>query len=112
MWCASDPCPCGSVRHCPRYADLQRYLDEFLSDRGMSFRDHILPRINQLILDSILAVKNMLRDNPTRRCFELFGYDFMVCLDRQGWGCGRMMNVLTCCWGLAGHRLTKTCAPG
>ena len=49
-----------------------------MPERGIDFRQHILPRIHQLIIDSIVANKDELRQGVTRRCFELYGYDFMV----------------------------------
>lgn len=70
---------CPGVCACPhRYSDLQAYLDEHLPNRFINFRENILPRVNRLILDSLLAVKSEMREGTTRRCFELFGYDFMV----------------------------------
>jgi tubulin--tyrosine ligase len=37
------------------YADLQDYIDEFFPDAEVSFRNDILPRIKELILDSLLS---------------------------------------------------------
>ena len=96
-----------------RYADLQQYLDQTMPERGIDFRQHILPRIHQLIIDSIVANKDELRQGVTRRCFELYGYDFMV---------GAALRLLVvptliaacarvCMSGVA-VRLTRTCERG
>lgn len=60
-------------------APSNRYLDEHYSDKKVNFREHILPRMRDLVRDAILSVRHKLDTaNSGRRCFELFGYDFMV----------------------------------
>lgn len=45
----------------------------------------MVPRIKDLIIDSILSVKNTLNPNKRSPCFELFGYDFLIDEDYRIW---------------------------
>jgi len=51
----------------------------------MDIYKHLLPRMKDLIIDSMLSVKDTM--NPMRRknCFELFGYDFLIDEDFRIW---------------------------
>lgn len=44
-----------------------------------------MSRIKDLIIDTILAVKNQLNPNKRKHCFELFGYDFLIDEDFRIW---------------------------
>jgi hypothetical protein len=44
-----------------------------------------MPRIKDLIIDTILSVKNQLNPNKRKDCFELFGYDFLIDEDFRIW---------------------------
>lgn len=51
----------------------------------MSFAEHILPRIKDLVIDCfVAAIANL---NPAKRenCFELMGYDFLIDEDFRVW---------------------------
>jgi hypothetical protein len=45
----------------------------------------ILPRIKDLIIDTILANKKILKPTKIKDCFELFGYDFLIDEDYRTW---------------------------
>jgi hypothetical protein len=45
----------------------------------------IIPRIKDLIIDSILANKKIMKPTKIKDCFELFGYDFLVDEDYRTW---------------------------
>ncbi len=45
----------------------------------------MIPRMKDLIIDSILSVKNCLNPNRISPCFELLGYDFMIDEDYRVW---------------------------
>jgi hypothetical protein len=47
--------------------------------------DHFMPRIKDIIIDTILAVKNQLNPNKRKNAFELFGYDFLIDEDFRIW---------------------------
>jgi len=65
------------------YEDFQQFLDEEYKD--VNFQEHIVPRMKDLIIDSILSVKNLLNPNRIHPSFELFGYDFMIDEDFRVW---------------------------
>ena len=44
-----------------------------------------MPRIKDLIIDTILSVKHQLNPNKRKHCFELFGYDFLIDEDFRIW---------------------------
>ena len=57
----------------------QEYISQQFPDACVSFRGDILARIKEQILDTLLSVRSTIdTNNKGRRCFELFGYDFMV----------------------------------
>lgn len=51
----------------------------------MSFNDHILPRIKDLVIDCFVAAIGGLNPNKRELCFELMGYDFMIDEDFRVW---------------------------
>lgn len=44
-----------------------------------------MPRIKDLIIDTILSVKSQLNPNKRKHVFELFGYDFLIDEDFRVW---------------------------
>ena len=44
-----------------------------------------MPRIKDIIIDTILSVKNQLNPNKRKNCFELYGYDFLIDEDFRIW---------------------------
>ena len=61
------------------FNQFQRYIDEHHGERGVSVREDLVPRMQNMVVDSIMATRSHLnRGNRKQRCFELFGYDFMV----------------------------------
>jgi hypothetical protein len=65
------------------YQDFQQFLDEEYKD--VSFQEHLLPRMKDLIIDSILSVKGLINPSRIQPAFELFGYDFMIDEDFRVW---------------------------
>jgi Tubulin-tyrosine ligase family len=47
--------------------------------------DHFMPRIKDIIIDTILSVRNQLNPNKRKNAFELFGYDFLIDEDFRIW---------------------------
>ena len=41
--------------------------------------------MKDIVIDSFLAVKNMMNPNRRKNTFELFGYDFMIDEDYRTW---------------------------
>jgi hypothetical protein len=68
------------------FEKLQKYLDETFPQYGLSVEEHLMPRIKDIIIDTILSVKGP-QLNPSKRkhCFELFGYDFLIDEDFRIW---------------------------
>jgi len=67
------------------FEKLQEYLDQEYGQYGISIEEHIMPRIKDLIIDTILSVKNQLNPNKRKFCFELYGYDFLIDEDFRVW---------------------------
>lgn len=67
------------------YDVLQDYLDQMFPDLQLSVRDHFVPRMKDLIIDSILSVKTQLNPNKRKNIFEIFGYDFLIDEDFRVW---------------------------
>ncbi len=67
------------------YDVLQDYLNEMFPELQLSVRDHFVPRIKDLIIDSILSVKTQLNPNKRKNVFEIFGYDFLIDEDFRIW---------------------------
>lgn len=44
-----------------------------------------MPRIKDIIIDTILSVKHQLNPNKRKNSFELYGYDFMIDEDFRVW---------------------------
>jgi hypothetical protein len=51
----------------------------------VSFNDHILPRIKDLVIDCFAAAEHNLNPGNRPHCFELMGYDFMIDEDFRVW---------------------------
>jgi hypothetical protein len=67
------------------YDVLQDYLDQTFPDLQLSVREHFVPRMKDLIIDSILSVKTQLNPNKRKNVFEIFGYDFLIDEDFRVW---------------------------
>lgn len=48
-------------------------------------RDYLVPRIKDLIIDTLLSVKTQLNPNRRKNIFEFLGYDFMIDEDFRVW---------------------------
>lgn len=51
----------------------------------MNIEEHFMPRMHDIIIDSILAVRSQLNPNKRKDVFELFGYDFLIDEDFRIW---------------------------
>lgn len=68
------------------YDQFQTYLDQHLPGISVSVRNELIPRMQEMALDAILSCRHQLQQgNKGRRCFELFGFDFMVDSDLRVW---------------------------
>lgn len=65
------------------FETFQKYLNEI--DNKVSVKDHIIPRMKDLIIDSILSCIDTINPNNIKYSFELFGYDFMIDEDFRVW---------------------------
>ena len=52
---------------------------------GIEIKKHFIPRIKDIVIDTILSAKNTLNPNNISPCFEFFGYDFMIDEDMRVW---------------------------
>ena len=68
------------------FEQLQTFLDAAYRPGFINFRTDLLPRMKELILDSVLANRDRLVEGGKgRRSFELFGYDFLIDCDFRTW---------------------------
>ena len=51
----------------------------------MNVENHFIPRMKDLIIDSLRASKYTLNPYKRKFCFELFGYDFLIDEDFRLW---------------------------
>ena len=64
---------------------FQKYLDEIYPQYNVSIKDHLLPRMKDIVIDTILATKHSLNYYNRKFCFELLGYDFLIDEDFRTW---------------------------
>lgn len=64
---------------------LQQYLEETFPNIRINVREHFIPKMKDLIIDSFLATKSQLNPNRRKHCFELLGYDFLIDEDFRLW---------------------------
>ena len=57
---------------------FQHYLDTTFTDRHISIRNDIFPKMKEIIELTMRSVKNIINENNKQFCFEIFGYDFMM----------------------------------
>ena len=60
------------------YKEFQRYLDFNYFDKKFNFIGDIIPKIRNIVKDTILAAYLKLDSNKRINCMEIFGYDFML----------------------------------
>ena len=65
------------------YKEFQRYLDMKHSD--VDFCEVVLPKIKDIVRDTILASYPVIDTNRRMNCFEVFGYDFMIDSEFKPW---------------------------
>jgi hypothetical protein len=51
----------------------------------MNIEDHIMPRMKDIVIDTLVAVKPHLNETKRKNCFELLGYDFLIDEDFRVW---------------------------
>ncbi len=66
------------------YYELEEYIRNKYGLSEFNFDAHIVRRMKDLILDSILSQKEKLFTNKKNQ-YELFGYDFMIDEDLRVW---------------------------
>lgn len=64
---------------------FQRFLDLNFPDYKLSVKEHFVPRMKDIILDTFLATKQQLNPKRRKNVFELFGYDFLIDEDFRLW---------------------------
>lgn len=60
------------------YRDFQRYLDYHCSEKKINFFQDVLPKIKELIKETINAVYLKIDPNRRSHCLEVFGYDILL----------------------------------
>lgn len=60
------------------YETLQEFLDETYPDLGVDVYKHFIPRIKDIILDTIFSIQADLKACKRKNSFEFFGYDFLI----------------------------------
>lgn len=64
---------------------FQDYLDEEYPQYNLSIKEHIIPRMKDIVIDSVLATKNKINSHQRKFCFELLGFDFLIDEDFRTW---------------------------
>ena len=67
------------------FAEFKAYIKEAFPDLDINFDEMIVPRMKDLIIDCFLSVKPKMNPNRRKRCFELFGFDFLIDEDFRVW---------------------------
>ena len=67
------------------YEALQIWLNEKYPELKVDIEKHIVPRMKDLIIDSVLSVKDTMNPLHKKNCFEIFGYDFLIDEDFRVW---------------------------
>lgn len=65
------------------YRDFQRYLDT--NHKDINFFNQILPKIRDIVKDTMQASFSIIDKNKRMHCMEIFGYDFMIDEDFKPW---------------------------
>lgn len=65
------------------YKEFQRYLD--IKRAGVNFNADILPKIKEIVKDSIKAVFLNIDKNRKSHSFEIYGYDFLLDSNHKPW---------------------------
>ena len=60
------------------FKQFQEFLDEMFPYYNVSMEKDIIPRFQDLIIDSYLSVKHLINRRNRKRDFEIFGYDFLI----------------------------------
>lgn len=64
---------------------LKRMIKEKYPDHDFDFNKHVLQRMKDLVIDTILSWKKNFNPSNRKFCFELFGYDFLIDEDLRTW---------------------------
>jgi hypothetical protein len=67
------------------FFDLQNFLDEVYGDLNVDIENHLMPRMQDLIIDCFLSARDEFDDKNRANCFELFGFDFLIDEDFRTW---------------------------
>lgn len=67
--------------------NLFDYLESLYPTHGPTIKAHIIQRIKDLIIDTVLSSKKNMLQNQSKKynVFELFGFDFLVDEDLRTW---------------------------
>ena len=64
---------------------FQKYLDEEYPQYRINIHEHLIPRMKDIVIDTILSTKSQLNQKQRKYCFELLGYDFLIDEDFRTW---------------------------
>ena len=67
------------------YAAVEEYFQEKFPNLDFSVVKDIMPRMQDIIIDSIMSVKADLNQGRKPFLFELFGFDFLIDEDIRTW---------------------------
>lgn len=67
------------------YREFQRYIDNHVHDKKINFFQEVLPKIKELVKDSIKCSFTKIDPNRRLNCFEILGYDFMIDSQFKPW---------------------------
>jgi len=67
------------------FKTVEEYYRKKFPELDFRFDKHITPRMQDLVIDSIMAVKADLNASNRNDFFELFGFDFLIDEDFRTW---------------------------
>lgn len=60
------------------YRDFQRFLDQQHTERNINFIGNILPKMKEIVKETVCAAYLAIDPKKRMHCMEIFGYDFMI----------------------------------
>lgn len=67
------------------FEQFQAFLTKEYPQHGVNLQEHIVSRMRDIVIDTIVATKHQINQKQRKYCFELLGYDFLIDEDFRTW---------------------------